>query len=305
MLRSYDGICGGDLDRSTGDGRLPVIERVLALTLLVGSLAGAAAPAPPGVEPQGGSDSQGFGVDCTFSHRAEDDPIVHPGHAGMAHSHDFIGNRRTDASSTYEDMVGNPSTCDRSGDDAAYWFPTLYNRGEPVDPGITLVYYRVGALRDREQIQPIPADLKVIAGNAGSTGPQDMRIVNWACAGPGEETDLDHVPANCHGDALRLQFSFPNCWDGERLDSRDHQSHLAYAWSGDDDRRECPRTHPVPLPTLLLATRWRIDGPLNGVRLASGPPHTAHADFWNTWVQSEMKRLTRECVVEAQNCDRH
>jgi len=280
-----------------------VLERVLALALLVGTLAGAS-PARASIEPEGGSEQGNFGVACEFSHRAKDDPIVHPGRPGAAHSHEFIGNRRTNAYSTYDDMVGNPSTCDRQGDDAAYWFPTLSNDGEPVEPGITLVYYRTSGLRDKEAIEPIPADLKVIVGDAESTGPQDMRVLNWACAGPGPERDLDHVPASCSGEALRLHFSFPNCWDGERLDSRDHQKHVAYAWEGDDNPRECPRSHPVQLPTLEFSTRWRIDGSLDGVRLSSGAPHTAHADFWNTWVQSEMNRLTVKCLVEGRDCSR-
>jgi hypothetical protein len=42
-----------------------------------------------------------FAVRCDFSHRASDDPIVHPGDPGAAHSHDFFGNRSTDAFSTY------------------------------------------------------------------------------------------------------------------------------------------------------------------------------------------------------------
>jgi len=278
-----------------------VLKQVLALTLLVGTLAGAS-PASAGIEPDGSEEQAGFGVVCGFSHRAKDDPIVFPDRPGMAHSHDFIGNRRTNAFSTYEDMVGNPSTCDRAGDDAAYWFPTLSNNGEPVEPGVTLVYYRTGALSDTSLIRPIPADLRVIAGDSQSNGPQDMRVLTWACAGPGEENDLDHVPATCSGEPLRLHFSFPNCWDGERLDSRDHHSHVAYAWKRDDDRRACPRSHPVQLPTLMFSTRWQIDGPLDGVRLASGSPDTAHADFWNTWVQPEMKRLTADCVVAGRDC---
>jgi len=292
-----------------------VLERVLALTMLAGTLAGAS-PAAADVAPEVFPEHEGtaevtdggaglFQSACTFSHRATDDPIVFPNQPGMAHSHDFIGNRRTDAHSTYDGMVGNPSTCDRFGATAAYWFPTLSNDGVRIKPGVTLVYYRTGALRDQEGIKPIPADLKIIAGSASSTGPQDMRILNWACSGPGPERDLDHVPASCSGEPLRLHFSFPNCWDGERLDSRDHQSHMAYAWAGDDDRRECPRSHPVALPTLEFSTRWRIDGPLDGVRLASGSPNTAHADFWNTWVQSEMERLTAECIVAGRVCSRN
>ncbi|GAA3767753.1 DUF1996 domain-containing protein [Micromonospora maritima] len=40
---------------------------------------------------------------------------------------------------------------------------------------------------------------------------------------------------------------FPECWDGVRLDSPDHRSHLAYA-----DRGDCPR-HPVAVPGITLS----------------------------------------------------
>ena len=255
-----------------------------------------------GVDVEDPVERGGFRVSCEFSHRAPDDPIVHPGHEGMAHSHDFFGNRRTDAHSTYDDMVGNPSSCDRSGDDAAYWFPTLLNGGDPIEPGITLIYYRDGAIKDIGAIKPMPANLKMIAGDAASDRPQDKRILNWACAGPGEEEFLDQVPSTCHGDPLRLMFMFPNCWDGERLDSRDHQSHMAYSWEGDDDRRYCPSSHPLQVPALIVATRWNIDGPLDRVKLASGLPETAHADFWNTWRQPALERLTQRCIVRGLSC---
>ena len=42
-----------------------------------------------------------FAVRCDFTHRNSDDPIVHPGHQGAAHSHDFFGNISTKFDSTY------------------------------------------------------------------------------------------------------------------------------------------------------------------------------------------------------------
>jgi hypothetical protein len=45
-----------------------------------------------------------FGIRCDFSHRNSDDPIVHPGNPGAAHSHDFFGNTSTDAFSTLESL---------------------------------------------------------------------------------------------------------------------------------------------------------------------------------------------------------
>jgi hypothetical protein len=59
-----------------------------------------------------------FAARCDFSHRAPDDPIVHPNKPGAAHSHDFFGSRSTDAFSTYQSMTAAPTTCSRPEDTA-------------------------------------------------------------------------------------------------------------------------------------------------------------------------------------------
>jgi cytoskeletal protein RodZ len=45
-----------------------------------------------------------FVTRCDYSHTNSDDPIVHAGKPGAAHSHDFFGNRSTDHASTYESL---------------------------------------------------------------------------------------------------------------------------------------------------------------------------------------------------------
>ena len=82
---------------------------------------------PQGTVPQ-------FVVKCAFSHTAPNDPIVHPGMTGMSHSHDFFGNRLTDADSTAASLLGGPTTCNKQSDTAAYWAPTLFDHGQPVTP---------------------------------------------------------------------------------------------------------------------------------------------------------------------------
>lgn len=66
---------------------------------------------------------------CRFSHTAPDDPIVHPGHVGMSHQHDFFGNTTTNGDSTYRSLRAGGTTCRIGGDTAAYWVPSLYADG--------------------------------------------------------------------------------------------------------------------------------------------------------------------------------
>ena len=61
-------------------------------------------PGPQGRVPQ-------FVVRCAFSHSSFDDPIVHPGHRGASHLHQFFGNHSTAADPTYESLIAADTTC--------------------------------------------------------------------------------------------------------------------------------------------------------------------------------------------------
>src|SRR5918999_6508509 len=87
--------------------------------VIVAAVAGIAVTAPPAAA------SPGWIVTCPHSHFNRDDPIVHPGHPGAAHQHEFIGNRTVDARSTYDGLVGAPTTCPQN-DTAGYWFPAFF-----------------------------------------------------------------------------------------------------------------------------------------------------------------------------------
>jgi len=65
-------------------------------------------------------------VDCNFSHMKPDDAILMPDMPGMAMSHDFVGNRSTDAFSTAESLLlHSGTTCDNAADSTGYWVPTM------------------------------------------------------------------------------------------------------------------------------------------------------------------------------------
>ena len=243
----------------------------------------------------------GFGslqVVCHPSHTNSDDPIVFPRQPGAAHQHEFFGNRSTNAHSTVESLTGKPTTCSRPGDTAAYWVPSVINNGRRVVPDRVIAYYRTSGIRDIGSVKPFPRGLKMIAGSAMATAssPQPTRITNWAC-GDGV-AGTAKPPASCpSSQALRLRIEFPNCWNGRSLDSADHKSHMAYAVAGG-----CPSSHPVPVPALSLNFRYKISGSLSGVRLASGGVHSGHADFFNSWDQSSLTQLVRDCLNAGRVC---
>lgn len=85
-------------------------------------------------------------------------------------------------------------------------------------------------------------------------------------------------------------MTFPSCWDGKRVDSPDHKSHMAYP-SGVDVGK-CPPTHPKRLPTLFFETlydtaKWDSEwvGDKHPFVFSNGDPYgySYHGDFVNGW----------------------
>lgn len=234
---------------------------------------------------------------CSYSHRGPDDPIVFPNQPGQSHSHDFFANDTTAANSTLGSLRGGTTSCRRSADTAGYWVPTLYLDGQPVTPVSVNAYYRTGG-KNAASIQPPPAGLKIVAGNAKATGPQDPRITSFLCADIPSTNSATAVPtcpdAGMH--SLHMRVRFPDCWNGKDLDSADHKSHMAYSVRG-----VCPPGYPVPVPQLTLNVRYPIAGG-TGVTLASGPFYTAHADFFNAWDQLQLESLVHNCINASIHC---
>jgi len=244
---------------------------------------------PQGTVPQ-------FVVKCAFSHTAPDDPIVHPGMTGMSHSHDFFGNRGTDASSTAATLAGGATSCTKQSDAAAYWAPTLSDHGQPVTPLGLVAYYRPAPGVDPTTIEPFPAGLMMIAGDSMAEGPQPVEIASWTC---GTSSDLQVAPPTCPPEApLRARLTFPDCWDGVHLDSDDHHTHVTFSNDG-----TCPAGFPVTMPQLTVTVRYPISGAGHDLTLASGPTFTIHSDFFNTWDQSELTKLVDLCLHRGVVCN--
>jgi hypothetical protein len=271
------------------------------IVTFLASLLGPAALA--GDEPRRGEVRRGdlrgvnFVENCRFSHRAPDDPIVFPGKAGASHDHTFVGNRSTNAASTYESLRASGTTCRRADDTAGYWVPTLLQGTTAIPPMGATIYYRRGTLA---RVRTFPNNLRVIAGDANATAPQPLRVTFWSCGALSGVPPSSTVPTcpEGRGSSLRLHVRFPNCWDGASLDSADHKSHMAYAVG-----RRCPSTHPVALPAITQIYRYPTRGG-EGFSLASGGQFSAHADFLNAWRPAALRRLVDECLNALVHCGR-
>jgi hypothetical protein len=247
--------------------------------------------------------SPGWIVDCLPGHRAPDDPIVHPHHEGAAHMHQFFGARDAGAHSTYDSMRAGGTTCALADDTAGYWVPELYQNGKPVPistghNGLG-VYYRDNNLSSSTRVQPTPADLRVVAGNAAATSesqnPQLGKAIYWGC-GEGGTGKLKTPPSSCK-DLVVLHVGFPNCWDGV-LTHRNDSAHLAYPKDS-----KCPSAFPIALPRVIMRIEYMTPGTSAGpITLSSGPVHTMHGDFWQTWEMNRFTDLVERCLNQNRSC---
>lgn len=271
---------------------------LIALAALLAPAATASVdPDPPPITAKTVEELKGvnFVSGCAFSHRLNDDPILYPGQPGASHDHTFVGNRTTDAFSTYKSLRAGATSCKREGDTAAYWMPTLFVDDTPVRPRGATVYYRRKTLKP---VRPFPAGFRAIAGMAHATMPQPKRVTFWNCGANGGAPASSEVPtcpdAMAHG--LRLHVNFGSCWDGVSLDSPSHMSHLAYPKAG-----VCPASHRYPVPAVTVIFRYpNAGGP--GVTLASGGTYSGHADFVNAWHQPTLRGLVVNCLNQLRHC---
>jgi hypothetical protein len=254
----------------------------------------AAAGAAPRTGAGGGGPGHGggglryFAIGCGFSHSNMDDAIVFPGQPGLSHDHTYFGNRSTNASSTPESLrAAGATSCQRRGDTAAYWVPTLFSNGQAVTPLSATVYYR---RKTTDRVQAFPQGLRMIAGTSTATAAQPLQVTFWNCRSFFERSERTSAIPACASatdgrSRLNLHVNFPNCWNGTSIDSTDHKSHLAYAVRG-----SCPATHPVAVPAISLIVHYAPVTPATA-ELASRGQFSGHGDFVNAWDQEKLQRL--------------
>lgn len=237
-----------------------------------------------------------FVAGCPPSHRAPDDPIVAPGHPGRSHLHEFFGNRTTGAFSTPRTLREGGTTCQPRSDRSAYWVPVMFDQaGEPVEV-LEGTFYYVSSHPDRGDLRLWPSGLRIVAGYANEHSPPGG-AARWSCRGTGLPSDRT-IPLCPEGSELELLLNFPDCWDGRRRNSADHQSHMAYSIAG-----RCPKGHPVAVPGLRFKLLYDTRGG-DGVELSVGANEAelAHGDFLDAWDRRALRRRVVDCLRPRIKC---
>jgi hypothetical protein len=264
---------------------------ILPLVLVGAAFAGSAGRPPTALSDLTQFDHVQFITVCKFSHFGPNDPIVFPRKPGLSHDHTFFGNVSTNAYTTLASLKTHPTTCQRPEDTASYWAPTLLQDNVRVTPAEADVYYRRSTLA---RVRAFPAGLKIVAGNSHARSPQSLHVVFWNCSA--DPTNASVTPPTCPTPSLMVHVRFPDCWDGTRIDSPDHKSHMAYSVRG-----VCPASHAVAVPQVTILIQYPTTGG-KGLQLASFGLYSGHADFFNGWQASELQRLTDFCLNALRAC---
>jgi hypothetical protein len=260
---------------------LVVAAALVAVLILGASLA--TAPAASALSSTLSSNhGASFAVRCDFSHRLPDDPIVHFGHPGASHSHDFFGNRSTNARSGYKSLLAHGTTCSHVADKAAYWMPTVRWNGKTLNSRRAIFYYRAGG-KDNTKVEAFRAGLKVVTDSH----------ISWYCGGSGRG-GKSTPPTRCSSKVLGVRIVFPDCSNGN-LDSANHRSHMAYSRRSDRKVR-CPASHPISVPVLTMNVTFPLPTAQGHATLSSGRARTMHADFFNAWHQPTLQHLVWRCI---------
>ena len=238
---------------------------------------------------------------CKWSHTALDDPIVAPG-VDAAHQHEFFGNRSTNRFSTYESMIAAANVCNKTGDTAAYWLPTLYDaNGNRIQPIRIRVYYSNEPVT-AGPVRAFPPDFRVIAGYPHAFDPHPNSFFGWSCDNAVDlKPNLQGIDCGDRG-YISARVFFPSCWDGVHTDSADHRSHVVYPrLNGVEKSRAgtCPSTHPIHVPRIRVIVHFPVrsceDCYLSSDVMEGLPGGTNfHVDFWNTWQQSALEAFIAE-----------
>jgi hypothetical protein len=226
--------------------------------------------------------------------------------------HSFVGNKAAAAGTTPADLMKFTATsCTPVQDHSAYWVPTLYDAAtdQPVETTGFRVYYR-SLMNTSTGQMPMPNGLRMISGDAKKQQPTPRGASGqFYCAfyGPG---DLDGVARSSNGNwpicgepaTLHFMLQFPDCWDGEHLDSPNHKDHMAFG-SGS----ACPASHPVRIPAITFDIQYGAKGTPQGYYLSSDKEgksaSSMHGDAFISWDVTTMNKRTKDCVLQRRTCD--
>lgn len=262
----------------------PVFFAALATVVLAACTSGTESARQQDQYAQDSSPAQRDGaiaITCAFSHRLQHDPIRATSQT-PSHMHDFFGAKDVQRSSDAAGLLNQNNSCISPADKSSYWVPTMFADGVAVQPKDLAVYLIAPTSSSAKDVAAPPNGLQMITFKSA-----------WACSRNGV---LLPQPEDCGNNATtRLVLEFPHCWDGVNLAYSEDNPHVVAApW-------ECPPSHPVVLPRIVMEVRYDIATSHN-ISFSSGDVQSVHGDVIIAWHRDQLQRDIDTCVRRGVLC---
>lgn len=256
-----------------------------------------------------------FRLDAAVSHYACDDPIVYPNQPGKSHLHEFLGNRSTDNTSTYESMRQNGEGSTEGGpiNRSGYWRPALILGGDVVAvPDSSVIYYKrpphgSTSVVEGATITRIPRGLRMISHHVNFMAMRNGQLID----GKGYRPAFDFVNLLQPGDVVHTNIGFPDLWDGQRVDCADHMSHMAFAGhDGQTGQPKAPAGFTNQIAHIQLFAAYTVkagDDWVNALYASDkmlGQPlgTTYHGDYMEAWDDDIFDAIEANALDKMLNC---
>lgn len=242
------------------------------------------------------------------------DPALFPG-TESPHLHSFDGGNGLSALSTFADTQSSSCTTARiKPDKSLYWRPTLFFKTKTskfirVPEKFSKVYYKFGDGNDRANVTEFPEDFSMMAGNPLKREAYDNPgRIRWTCLGEGysrtgDKPGFPEGITSCK-EGLATEITFPSCWNGQKLDPKSPNAHVAYPSGGGKGVAACPSSHRVARFPEIFIEFWYDVSSFDGQYTAKEVPwvlsngdatgYGFHADFKNGWEKGVLGKATAE-----------